>query len=234
MRLFAATAAFLLALLASIQRAPADDTEIIYQRKPLSAWVEQLRDPSPIARQEAAETLSKIGPTAKSALGPLIAALGDTDGVVRDAAAVALASFRKDAVPPLVAALKAPDPAVRRGAASALSFIGADAHDAVGPLITALKEDNDPDVRERVAYALGSFGPAARDAVEPLAAAAVGKDAGLHGPAVMALGGIGKPAVPTLVRLLQDKAPDVRQTAPLALALVGRGAKRPSGRSSPW
>lgn len=225
MRCFTAAAV----LLALACRCPADDKEPVYQDKPLSAWVEQLSDPSPTARQEAAEVLSKIGPSAKSALGPLVAALGDTDGVVRDAAAVALASFRKDAVPPLVAALKAHDPAVRRGAASALSFIGADAHDAVGPLIAALKEDDDPDVRERVAYALGSFGPAAKDAIEPLAAAAVGKDAGLHGPALMALGGVGKPAVPTLVRSLQNKALDIRQTAPLALALIGRGAKEAVG-----
>ena len=139
MRCFTAAAV----LLAFACRCPADDKEPVYQGKPLSAWVDQLSDPSPTDRQEAAEAVSKIGPSTKSALGPLIAALGDTDGVVRDAAAVALASFRKDAVPPLVAALKAHDPAVRRGAASALSFIGADAHAAVGPLIAALKADDD-------------------------------------------------------------------------------------------
>ena len=221
-----------LAFLVLAGRCPADAKETIYQGKPLSAWVEQLSDRSATARQEAAEALAKIGPSAKSALGPLVAALGDTDGVVRDAAAVALASFRKDAVGPLIAALKARDPAVRRGAASALSFIGADARDAVGPLVTALKEDDDPDVLERVAYALGSLGPAAKDAVEPLAAVAVGKDANLHGPALMALGGVGKAAVPTLVRLLQEKAVDVRATAPLALALVGRARRKPSGRCS--
>ena len=76
-----------------------------------------------------------------------------------------------------------------------------------------------------MAYALGSFGPAARDAIEPLAVAAVGKDAGLHGPALMALGGVGESAVPTLVRLLRENALDVRRIAPLALALIGRGAE---------
>ena len=45
----------------------------------------------------------------------------------------------------------------------------------------------------------------------------------------MALGGIGKTAVPTLVRLLKEEAPDVRANACLALGLVGRGAAEAVG-----
>ena len=193
-------------------------------------WVDQLSDRSATARQAAAVALAKMGDAAKPAIWPLLAALGDADDSVRDTAAETLSLFGKEVVRPLTDALKNPNPQVRRGAAQALFHMGADAGNAVGPLIAVVKDDADPDVRETAVYSLAAIGPAAKDAVGPLTAIAAGKDANLHGPALMALGGIGNAAVPSLVRLLKEKAPDVRVGACLALGLIGRSAER--GRSA--
>jgi HEAT repeat protein len=136
-----------------VQRAPADDKDPVHKGKPLSAWVEQLTDRSATARQEAAEVLGMMGAAAKPAIGPLIAALGDSDEVVREAAAGALSSFGKDAVGPLTDALKHKEAAVRRGAADALGGIGPKAKAAGAALCDAL-QDKDADVRKAVAEAL--------------------------------------------------------------------------------
>ncbi len=165
----------------------ADDKEPVYQGKPLSAWVEQLTDRSATARQEAAEAIGKIGPAAKSAVGPLLAALGDTDDTVRDAAALALAAFGKDAVGPLTAALKHADANVRRGAAAAIGRIGPGAKDAVTPLVAVMKNDADSDVREAAIRALGSIGPDAKAAAPALRDALTDRDQGVREAAAAAL-----------------------------------------------
>jgi HEAT repeat protein len=164
-----------------------DDKEPVYQGKLLSAWIEQLTDRSATARQEAAEALGKIGPAAKPAVGPLIAALADSDDAVRDAAAEALAAFGKDAVAPLVAALKHTDANVRRGAAAALSNMGPAARDAVEPLVTLLKNDADADVREAAIRALGAIGPDAKTAAPALRDALTDKDQRIREAAATAL-----------------------------------------------
>ena len=154
MKRLAATTAVLLAL--TLQAGPcatADDKAPAYKGKPLSGWVEQLTDRSATARQEAAEALGKMGAPAKSAIAPLIAALADSDEVVRDAAGAALTAFGKEAVEPLTDALKHKEPTVRRGAADALGEVGPPAKAAVPALRDALL-DQDADVRKAVAEAL--------------------------------------------------------------------------------
>jgi HEAT repeat protein len=182
-----AAALLALTLLSLICRSAADDKEPIYKGKPLSAWVEQLADRSATARQEAAEALGQIGPAAKPAVGALIAALGDTDDAVRDAAAETLAVFGKDAVGPLTAALKHTDASVRRGAAAALGHMGPDARDAVPALIAMVKNDADSDVREAVVRALGSIGPDAKAAAPALRDALTDKEQHIREAAAAAL-----------------------------------------------
>ena len=142
-----------LALFTATCRCAADDKDPVYKGKSLSAWIEQLTDRSATARQDAAEALGKMGAPAKPAIGPLIAALGDSDEVVRDAAATALSAFGKDAVGPLTNSLKHKEAAVRRGAADALGGIGPTARAAIPALRDALP-DKDEDVRKAVADAL--------------------------------------------------------------------------------
>jgi HEAT repeat protein len=146
-------AVVLMQLAAVLPGANADDKEPVYKGEPLSAWVEQLNDRSATARQEAAEALGKMGAPAKPAIAPLIAALGDSDEVVREAAAAALSAFGKEAVSPLADALKHKEAAVRRGAADALGDIGSTAKTAVPALRDAL-QDKDAEVRKAVAEAL--------------------------------------------------------------------------------
>ena len=185
--LSAAAALLVLTLLSLICRSAADDKEPVYKGKPLSAWVEQLADRNATARQEAAEALGQIGPAAKPAVGALIAALGDADDAVRDAAAEALAVFGKDAVGPLTAALKHTDASVRRGAAAALGHMGPDARDAVPALIAMVKNDADSDVREAVVPALGSIGPDAKAAAPALRDALTDKEQHIREAAAAAL-----------------------------------------------
>src|SRR5438270_962405 len=100
----------ILALTAAVGRGAADD-------KSLSGWIEQLRDPKPAARRDAAEAIGAMGDDAEDAVAPLVAVLKDDRIVdVRTAAAEALGKIgpaAKDAVPALVAALKDRSPLVR-------------------------------------------------------------------------------------------------------------------------
>jgi hypothetical protein len=101
----------------------------------------------------------------KRSLGPLVAALDDRDGRIREAAVAALARVGDErGTGPLLGALHDGDPFVRAAAMEALPRVaGPDA--ALSPLIAALADD-DQLVRARAAEALGELG--ARDAVEPL------------------------------------------------------------------
>ena len=88
--------------------------------------------------------------------GALVDALNDSDGQVREQAAMGLALIPGgDVIDPLLKALKDKDPQVREKAAIGLSF----RRDGriVQPLLTAI-EDQDSQVREKAAIALGASG----------------------------------------------------------------------------
>jgi len=88
----------------------------------LGPLIETLREGAdPAVRAFAALTLAKCGRSA--VLAPLVAALGDTEKVVRRAAAQSLAGIGPEAVPVLVAALGDPSWIVRYRAAEALGMI---------------------------------------------------------------------------------------------------------------
>ena len=83
-------------------------------------------------------------------------ALADTDGQVREQAAIGLAlTPGADVIDPLLSALKDPDAQVREKAAIGLAF----RRDPriIEPLLTAI-EDSDSQVREKAAIALGASG----------------------------------------------------------------------------
>ena len=182
------------------------------------ALVVLLADEAPRNRQNAANTLSRIGPPASKAQDALVNALKDTSPEVRAAASEAIGEVHAEArkaVSALVGALKEDqNREVRDGAVVSLGQFGSDASEAVpaltGALAEALKDSRDTEGSrgERIERALGAIGPAAGAAV-PVLIEALGSD---HERvpvwAADALGKIGapsKPAIPRLVRLLNDE-----------------------------
>ncbi len=92
----------------------------------------------------------------KEIVPPLLDALTDADGTVRELAAATLVKIGPDAVAPLTEALKAKDRERRANAAYVLAQLGPSARDALPALAKALK-DEDKDVRRRAAYAMHSI-----------------------------------------------------------------------------
>jgi HEAT repeat protein len=87
--------------------------------KPFEAHVEELRAESPRTRRQAAAALQVSGDL--RAVGPLLAALTDTDAGVRAVVARALGALGdRRAVAPLLTALRDAEAEVRRAAAEAL------------------------------------------------------------------------------------------------------------------
>lgn len=182
------------------------------------ALVVLLADKEPRNRQNAANTLSRIGPAASKAQAALVNALKDKSPEVRAAAAGAIGEIRGEphaAVPALVLALKEDHSSdVRDAAAGSLGQFGPDAQEAVPALAEALAETlNDSQDLEgfrgvRIEQALGNIGPAAGAAV-PVLIEALGTDR-LRVPvwAADALGKIGapaKPAISHLARVLKNE-----------------------------
>lgn len=130
----------------------------------------------------------------------------------------------------LLAALSDPEPFVRKCAATSIRMFPPDAvtpeqRPAVPGLCTAL-QDSEPTVRRTAAQALAQIGDP--EAVPALTAALRDPEDAVREYAARALGRIGpaaKPAVPTLIDLLQkDEERDVREHAAKSLGLIGREA----------
>jgi HEAT repeat protein len=158
---------------------------------------ERLKDADPGVRGDAAAALAKgKGPEAASLF---LALLDDKDAYVRVAALSALKNLKAaQAVPRLVTLLNDPDESVRAEAISALSLLDAD-RVSVAPLIGQLTATSRR-LRERAAFALGLLGrPRGKDDAKAALA---------------------RKAVPALIPLLGDEAPDVREKAHLALRMI--------------
>jgi HEAT repeat protein len=126
----------------------------LHKGKPASHWQEQLADPDPSVRRQAARSLAAL--EAKQAVPGLITALKDKDAGVRASAAEALWSIgpaAKEAVPDLIVALKDRSPDVRLNSAGALGEMGAEAKDAV-PALNACLKDKDENVHHAAKKAL--------------------------------------------------------------------------------
>jgi HEAT repeat protein len=146
-----------------------------------------LRRADPRARYRAAQGLAQLGPNAREAIPPLVAALADPtigeyagralasiegsgsllvalhapDPVVRSNAVRGLGSLPsagKDVVVAVGEAARDPSPAVKASALALLERMAASASDAAPALASVLKDDADPSVRARVARLLGTMG----------------------------------------------------------------------------
>ena len=152
-----------------------------------------------------------------------IAALRDEDWGVREDAAVALGeSGDPRGVRPLIEALRDSDQAVRAAAISALVSIG---EPAVMDLGNCLR-DQDLAVQEAAASILSSIADVR--VIDPLISALVSEDWVVRMHSSKAIGRLASPqAVSTLVLLLQDKVPAVRDEAMVALKNIGEQAVIP-------
>jgi HEAT repeat protein len=109
-------------------------------RRTVSEWERDLRDPSVDVRARAAQALSAFQ---ARAIGPLTAALNDTEYRVRASAAESLVKIGPGPViPGMIKALDSPDVPIRANAAVVLGAFGPDAKAAVPALARALKDQN--------------------------------------------------------------------------------------------
>ena len=150
----------------AIEQALADpDPALVGQAREalLKVLTTALKDSRPAVRLQAAKRLQALPHPA--AVEPLLGALRDPDGNVRQRAAIAIGNIGQPAVGSLVGLLKDPDPEIRRMAAEELGKIGAP--EAVEPLLATLR-DADQDVSWWSAWALGRMGAPAERALQQL------------------------------------------------------------------
>jgi HEAT repeat protein len=130
-----------------------------------------------------------------------------------------LGADAQPAIPDLIDALHDPNKNVREAAAAALPKLGPK---VAAPLGAALRDKN-AEARFLAAMTLAEVGPAAKEAVSDLIWS-VKFQPELRVAATVALGEIGKPAIPEIVRLFPEKDAQIRYHALWALANIGRDA----------
>jgi len=207
-------------------------------KQPLSAWVEELRNPKPAVRAQAALALAELGSAAREAEPSIVAALKDKDPEVRYAAVLALMASGAEspaAVGGLALALQDPAWFVRYPATLALERLGPKAKSAVPALIDAMQpKDGVKDFRPircaRAAVALAKIDPSAKEiqnAVPLILEKLLGYDGdgsdGARAVGATALGDLGAAAVsalPALVKRLKDEEGDVRVAAAVSLIKI--------------
>ncbi|MEN6643793.1 MAG: HEAT repeat domain-containing protein [Armatimonadia bacterium] len=144
----------------------------------------------------------------KSAVAPLITALGDADPGVRETAVQALGAIKDlRATEPLIAAFNDANQTVCTATKAVLTSYGAE---AVPALVAALK-DPAPAVRGGAAEVLGTLKDAR--AVEPLIAASRDANQGVSAAAKTAVAAHGSGAVDALVVALRDTDAGTRRDA---------------------
>jgi HEAT repeat protein len=176
--------------------------------------------------------LGSLGPTAKSAIPPLLDLLSDQDPVVRRLAALALGNIgpKEEGVQKaLVRAVKEEtNNNARAGAAWALAQAGTEAKSTVPALLEGLKNSkalSGPELiqaQKAIVFALGRIGPDAKEAVPALLAILRKPDSddSLRLSVVDTLGLIGpaaREAAPTLKDMTRDPSSQVRVAAKQAL-----------------
>lgn len=177
-------------------------------------------------RGAAARAIGSIGTQAGQAgVDGLATALRDRDWAVAEPVVEALSRIGAPAVPALIDALSDNAVPVRWGAARALGRIGADAHDAVGPLGTALA-DPVMQVRWASARALLAMGETAAPAADALAGALQDDAWVVRWSAARALGSSASgsslsQSVDALAAALADRDSRVCEAAAFALETIG-------------
>jgi len=174
-------------------------------------------------------SLNRLGPADAGKVPQIVAQLGDSNPMIRQAAAGALGQIgpaAQAAKPALLLCLKSdPSSHVRSNAAFALGWLGKD-REVVPPLIEALG-DPDPEVRRYAANAFTILGSISAPAVPKLIELV--DDPHMGYTAARALGAIGPPAqrsIPQLIKALRRDNTLARMEFMIALGKFGPGAKQ--------
>jgi hypothetical protein len=154
-----------------------------------------------------------------------------------------LAQILKAVLPHLVAGLQNPESPVRRGAANALGKMGQGASPTIPPLVEKV-QDPDETVRNAAAGALKEIGqgiaktaprendPQRQAEVQKTIGGLQSGDQAVRRQSAEKLGTMGRhagPAIPALVRKLQDQDASVRNAAADALKNIGRSFETQDG-----
>jgi HEAT repeat protein len=209
-------------LLAIIPAARAADSPSAVEKQ-VDALVRSLGDKNDDVRLKAVKALGELGPDAAKAVPALIGALKLPNEDVRLNVVLTLAKIGKPAVDPVAAAIGERNPDVRYYLVWALAMIGPDARDKAD-VVAKLLADPSPDIRRRAAHCLGRIDPPP-DLVVPGLVKLLGDHYDVRPAASEALGRIGAPAVPALVKALTSREKDVPAEAMRALGAIGPDAK---------
>ncbi|RKZ22316.1 hypothetical protein DRQ23_05365 [bacterium] len=215
--------------------------------KELEKYIKALDDKDPMVRQNAVDTLGKMG--GKRVVEPLIRALKDENYFVVMSAQRGLLEIGKVTIKPLVKALDDKNIEIRTRIAEILDKLGWEPKStekkvkffllireyeklskmgktAVEFIVKSLKDD-DVFVREKGASVLGKIGD--KSVVEPLIQLLDDKNERVRKEAIKALGEIkDERSVDSLIHVLKDRKPGVRAQAAKALGNIGdKNAVRP-------
>lgn len=176
-----------------------------------------LKDKDWFRRKDAAVTLGEMGD--ERAIGPLIAALRDSEWNVRESAQISLAMIGSPAVEPLIKALR--EYQIRAYVIQVLGKIKDER--VLEPLMAQLRNEEFKDAATDALVELGL------PAVERLMAVVNDKDKNVRKHAVLALGKIGIPeAVDPLIEATQDEDWQVRMGAIAGLDSIGDERGKPA------
>ncbi|MDB6125403.1 MAG: lyase domain protein repeat-containing protein [Pedosphaera sp.] len=194
--------------------APNAPAELVYQKKTLSEWLEDMESSDPEVIAIAVEAFRGMGPSAKDAI-PRLADLLDP-ARSPSSAAQALVNIGKDSLPVLLNALTNSDVITRLEVAGAIGGLHDDADEAVPALVSCLTDE----VAGIRANAIASLQLAPKHpdiAVPALITCLADDDLSVRSNAVTVIRKFGKDAesaVPELIRLAtDDDNPDLQATA---------------------
>jgi HEAT repeat protein len=163
----------------------------------VSELLPHLKDPDEFVRLRIVTVLGGIGPDAKAALPAIEAAKQDSSAFVRSAAEEAEIRIKVDAKA-LLGLLKDKDEDKRMYAVKAIAFLGPHAKPVLSDLCNVLRNDKSKEIRREVPRTLGRLGKDGKDAVPALAAALSDPDDTVKLNAMQALGEMGTDARPAL------------------------------------
>ena len=179
-----------------------------------------LNDDTAIVRSYAAFALGNLGPRAVSFLIPV---LNDKAESVRLGGATALGEIGQEAqiaISDLLPLLQDNSARIRKAAAISLAQIDPKSEAVIESIVRSVKDD-DTDVRCGIAHALGCIGPVTADVIPALMLLLADARMLVQDSASQSLRGIGRPAVPALIKALEDADQGFRLRVARVLAKIG-------------
>ncbi|MBP89098.1 MAG: hypothetical protein CMJ64_20675 [Planctomycetaceae bacterium] len=186
--------------------------------------IELLSTGNPSVKRNAADALGQIGPAAgERVIAPLVKLLNDKVQPVRRAAVIALGElgpFAKSSTDAIRAALKVEQFRARAAAAGALWQVTGEPNPSLEVLLDVLQGKQSP---WEAAEAFGRLGKSGKPAVAKLTELATSENPETQFFAIASLAGIGPEAaatLPTLTKLLDDPAKDLRDFVREAISKI--------------